>query len=238
MPIMRPPLHARRIEAMLRRLLACGAESVLDLGCERGLLLAELLREPRFARVAGVDISPRALVEVADCLRADLDERDGRLTLIRGSFTERDDRLIGFDAATLVETIEHVDPRRLSEVERMVFDHCRPATVLITTPNRDFNALFHRPDGILRHRGHRFEWSRAKFAGWAGGVAARNGYRVELDGVGAPHPAYGPPTQLAHFTRIEPAAATDLQAAPRAPAGSVLRQGGGRDAGWGRTRSW
>lgn len=192
-------LHLRRIEETIDRLRASGAESVLDLGCGSGRLLVRLLREPQFRRVAGLDICPRSLSQAADSLRAERDQHDGRLQLIHGSFTEPDDRLRGFDAAVMVETIEHLDPRRLSEVERTVFQHWRPKTVVITTPNRDFNTLFQRDARILRHRDHRFEWSREKFARWAGGVAERNGYHVTFDGIGQEHPAFGCPTQVAEF---------------------------------------
>ncbi|WP_169978249.1 methyltransferase domain-containing protein [Tautonia rosea] len=198
---MRRSLHITRIEETIDRLRASGATSVLDLGCGSGRLLVRLLREPQFRRVAGLDHCRRSLSQAADALREELEPGRGRLELIHGSFTEPDDRLCGFDAAVMVETIEHLDPRRLSELERTVFRHWRPKTVVMTTPNRDFNALFDRDTRILRHRDHRFEWSRAKFAHWAGGVAQRNGYRVAFDGIGQEHPAFGSPTQLAEFSR-------------------------------------
>lgn len=196
-------LHTRRIEVMLKRLLEHRVESVLDLGCGSGLLLARLIQEAQFTRIAGVDTSLRALTLAADSLRLELGVQDGRLTLIQGSFTEPDEQLSGFDAAALVETIEHIDPRQLSMVERTVFRHYRPRIVLISTPNRDYNALFDRPSKTLRHREHRFEWSRAKFSGWATGVANRNGYHVLFEGIGDPDPSFGSPTQMAEFTRIE-----------------------------------
>jgi 3' terminal RNA ribose 2'-O-methyltransferase Hen1 len=199
---MRTSLHRDRLEVTLRRLVESRAESVVDLGCGRGLLLALLLREPQFRRVVGVDVCRRALGLASEALRDELEGGPGRLELVHGSFTDPDDRLGGIDAAALVETIEHVDPSRLSEVERTVFRHYRPGTVVITTPNRDYNALFDRPSGDFRHRDHRFEWSREKFSKWAGGVADRNGYRVSFEGIGPPEPGLGSPTQMALFSRI------------------------------------
>lgn len=196
-------LHRQRLEVMLERIRASRARSVLDLGCGNGELLTRLFQDDQFTRIAGVDTSLRALSFAADALHQELADQSGRLTLIHGSFTEPDDQLRGFDAAALVETIEHIDPRQLSMVERTVFRHYRPRIVLISTPNRDYNALFDRPSKTLRHREHQFEWSRAKFSGWATGVANRNGYRVTFEGIGDADPSFGSPTQMAEFTRIE-----------------------------------
>jgi hypothetical protein len=97
---------------------------------------------------------------------------------------------------------EHLDPPRLGAFERALFAHARPGTVVVTTPNVEYNALFPTlPAGHLRHRDHRFEWTRAEFAAWAGGVAARHGYRVEHAGIGPEDAERGAPTQMAVFSR-------------------------------------
>jgi small RNA 2'-O-methyltransferase len=190
-------LHEERIEAVMRALLASGARSVLDLGCGPGVLLARLAREPQLERIVGLDVSAEALAAAAQALG----KARGRVTLLHGSFARPDPRLAGFDAAALVETIEHINPDRLSSVERAVFGSFRPRTVVVTTPNLEYNVLYGLPDGRLRHRDHRFEWSRAKLEAWAGGVAGRNGYRVAFAAIGDPHPTLGGSTQMATFRR-------------------------------------
>jgi 3' terminal RNA ribose 2'-O-methyltransferase Hen1 len=130
-----------------------------------------------------------------------------RIELLQGSLVYGDDRLRGFDAAAVVEVIEHLDAERLPAFEAALFHHARPATVIVTTPNREFNATFaNLAPGALRHPDHRFEWTRAEFRHWADSVALAHGYTVRIDGIGANDPSYGPPTQVAIFTRTEEAA--------------------------------
>ena len=90
-----------------------------------------------------------------------------------------------------------------------MFGHARPRTVLLTTPNAEYNVRYERlRDGGFRHPDHRFEWSRAELAEWAQAVADRYGYSVRFAGIGEGDPELGSPTQLAVFTRIEPAHST------------------------------
>src|SRR5205807_5748078 len=125
-----------------------------------------------------------------------------RLQLIQGALTYRDRRLQGYDAAAVVEVIEHLDPPRLAAFERVLFEFARPGTVVLTTPNVEYNVRFESlPAGRLRHRDHRFEWTRAQFRSWAEGVAQRFGYAVTFVPVGPEDPALGAPTQMAGFTR-------------------------------------
>jgi 3' terminal RNA ribose 2'-O-methyltransferase Hen1 len=204
-----PALHELRIAAVLDVITASRARSVLDLGCGSGKLLAELLKQQGLERVAGLDVSHRALQIAARRLGLDQmapRQRD-RVELLHGALTYRDARIRGFDAAALVEVIEHLDLPRLSALERGLFGYARPGTVVVTTPNAEYNALF---DGLapgrLRHADHRFEWTRSQFAGWAEQVAARHGYRTELSGIGPEGTAadgtkLGCPSQLAVFRR-------------------------------------
>jgi 3' terminal RNA ribose 2'-O-methyltransferase Hen1 len=196
-----PGLQDERLEAITGALLAAGAESVLDLGCGPGDLLLRLAGERSIRRVVGVDLSIEALDSAAQRLRDSAPDARGSVELLHASFTEPDARLAGFDAAVLMETIEHIAPERLSRVEQAVFGVCRPSRVLVSTPNREWNDLLGVPSGRFRHPDHRFEWSRARFATWARGVAGRNGYRVAFQGIGASHPLLGCPTQMAVFTR-------------------------------------
>lgn len=199
-PVRRQPLAAQRRAAV--RAAIAGAGTVLDLGCGSGALLAELLEDPRHRRIVGADVSTRALALAERRLRLDrLPERQrDRVALWQTALTYRDDRLRGFDAAVLMEVIEHVDPPRLPALVDAVFGHAQPEQVVVTTPNVEYNEKYPGLTG-LRHPDHRFEWSRATFADWAGTVAVDNDYRVELRGVGEADPVVGAPTQLALFRR-------------------------------------
>jgi SAM-dependent methyltransferase len=199
----RPPtLNQQRLDAVVRELLATGAESVLDLGCSTGNLLRRLLAERPFARIVGLDVSYRALEVAADRLRLDrLPERQRqRIQLLQGSLGYRDARLAGFDAAAVVEVIEHLDPFRLAAFERVLFEFAKPKTVVVTTPNVEYNVRFPTLEaGRFRHRDHRFEWTREQFQAWATAAAGRFGYTVRFEPVGPNDPEVGPPTQMAVF---------------------------------------
>jgi 3' terminal RNA ribose 2'-O-methyltransferase Hen1 len=197
-------LDDQRVGAVVAALKARGARSVVDLGCGEGKLLRALLKEPAFERVVGMDVAHRALERAADRLRLESlpEKQRSRVALLHGSLLYRDKRISGFDAAALVEVIEHLDPPRLRAFERVVFEFARPGTVVITTPNAEYNVHFvGLANGTMRHKDHRFEWSRAEFQSWARGVADRHGYGVKTLGVGADDPNTGPPTQMAIFER-------------------------------------
>jgi 3' terminal RNA ribose 2'-O-methyltransferase Hen1 len=193
--------HGLRLDTVLQELLRCGARSVLDLGCGGGELLLRLAREAQFRRIVGMDISADVLRAARELLQAEPGALAQRVELVEASFAEPDARFAGFDAAALVETIEHIDAHRLSSVERAVFGSFRPATVVITTPNSEYNPIHGAPAGSFRHPDHRFEWPRAKFRGWARGVAGRNGYRAAFGDIGEPDPDLGSPTQMAVLSR-------------------------------------
>ncbi|MGH3234302.1 MAG: methyltransferase, partial [Streptosporangiaceae bacterium] len=194
----------QRREAILAVLRASGAQKVGDLGCGAGALTRDLLGDKQIEHTTAVDVSARALELAARHLKLDqmpAGQRE-RLTIFRSSLTYRDDRLAGLDAAVLMEVIEHLDPERIPALERAVFGFAAPATVVVTTPNAEYNVHFETLQaGALRHRDHRFEWTRAQFRGWAGRVADHHGYRVRFLPVGPEHPDDGPPTQLAVFSR-------------------------------------
>jgi small RNA 2'-O-methyltransferase len=192
-------LHEERLDSVVSALLRRGAATVLDLGCGSGALLRRLAERERFTRIVGLDSSPEALAEARRLLTPLGTPGDGRVSLVQGSFLTVESLHAGFDATTLVETIEHVEPGQLSAVEKVVFAKLRPATVVITTPNVEYNVLYGLASGELRHRDHRFEWSRSRFRSWAVGVAERHGYRAVLEGIGRPHPWLGSPTQMGVF---------------------------------------
>ncbi|MEV6161969.1 3' terminal RNA ribose 2'-O-methyltransferase Hen1 [Streptomyces sp. NPDC052052] len=197
------PLAVQRRTAILTALRAAGASRVLDLGCGQGQLVQELLKGVGFTEIVGVDVSMRALTLASRRLKLDrMGERQaGRVTLQQGSLTYTDKRLKGYDAAVLSEVIEHLDLPRLPALEYAVFGSARPRTVIVTTPNVEYNVRWESlPAGQVRHGDHRFEWTRAEFQGWAREVAQRHGYEVDFVQVGPEDPEVGPPTQMAVFT--------------------------------------
>lgn len=197
-------LHEQRIGAVVATLRQAGARSVLDLGCGEGKLLQALLRDKQFERILGVDVSWRTLERARDKLRFERlpDEQRKRISLEQGSLLYRDERLAGWDAAAVVEVIEHLDAPRLEAFEQVVFGAARPRTVVVTTPNVEYNVRFATlPAGRFRHADHRFEWSRAEFEAWAARVAAEHGYAARFVPIGPPDPEVGPPSQMAVFSR-------------------------------------
>jgi 3' terminal RNA ribose 2'-O-methyltransferase Hen1 len=198
------PLAEQRRGAVLAAIRASGARTVGDLGCGEGALVRELLAERGIDKVVAVDVSARALQIAGRKLRLDKmsEPQRARLRIFQSALTYRDDRLAGLDAAVLMEVIEHVDPPRLDALQRSVFGHAAPKTVIVTTPNVEHNVRFETlPAGTLRHRDHRFEWTRAEFGSWAEAVAASYGYAVRFLAVGTDDPEVGPPTQLAIFSQ-------------------------------------
>ncbi|MCT9009426.1 3' terminal RNA ribose 2'-O-methyltransferase Hen1 [Streptomyces rhizosphaerihabitans] len=197
------PLAVLRRDAILAALHACGASRVLDLGCGQGQLVQALLKDTRFTEIVGVDVSMRALTIASRRLKLDrMGERQAaRVRLVQGSLAYTDRRLKGYDAAVLSEVIEHLDLPRLPALEYAVFGSARPRTVLVTTPNVEYNVRWETlPAGHSRHGDHRFEWTREEFRAWARTVAERHGYDVEFTPVGLDDPEVGPPTQMAAFT--------------------------------------
>ncbi|HTS11402.1 MAG TPA: 3' terminal RNA ribose 2'-O-methyltransferase Hen1 [Candidatus Limnocylindrales bacterium] len=195
-------LAEQRIGAVIAALRGSGAKRVIDLGCGEGKLLRELMKEKELTEIVGMDVSHRALEIASQKLRLDdlPTKQQGRIRLIHGSLTYRDERLSGYDAATVVEVIEHQDPPRLAAFERVLFEFARPRTIVVTTPNVEYNVKFETlPAGRMRHKDHRFEWTRAEFQSWARAIAERFHYSVRFLPVGPEDPTLGGPTQMAIF---------------------------------------
>jgi len=197
-------LNQRRGAAVIDVLKNAGAQRVLDLGCGEGRLLQVLLRDKTFQRLVGVDVAHRALQIAQKRLEVDRlpEAQRQRIELFQGALTYRDKRLEGFDAACAVEVIEHLELSRLPAFERVVFEFARPATVVITTPNVEYNRVFKDlPAGQFRHSDHRFEWTRLEFQQWARNVSERFGYSVRFLGIGDEASSVGCPTQMGVFSR-------------------------------------
>ena len=197
-------LHEQRLATVLAVLKGSGASRVLDLGCGEGKLLRMLLAEQQFTEIVGSDVSYRALETAKERLHLDRmpPKQRGRIRLLHGSLMYRDSRITGYDAAAVVEVIEHLDAARLAAFERVVFEFARPATVVVTTPNAEYNVTWESlPAGQFRHKDHRFEWTREQFREWSTRVATKTGYDVRFAPIGPEDVLHGAPTQMAVFTR-------------------------------------
>jgi 3' terminal RNA ribose 2'-O-methyltransferase Hen1 len=196
-----PNLNTRRLEAVMAALRESGAASVMDLGCGAGNLLRLLVKEKTFTRIAGTDVSPAALRYAAE--RLNLERLGGdRISLFQSSLTYRDKRFSGYDAAAVVEVMEHLDESRLVAFAAVLFGEARPATIVLTTPNREYNANYPNLSANgLRHSDHRFEWTRGRFRAWAGQTAQSYGYTVRYEDIGEKDAERGGPTQMGVFTR-------------------------------------
>lgn len=196
-------IHDLRLMAARDILVQSGAKRVADLGCGEGRLIKLLLPEKQFDYILGMDVSYRSLEIAKDRLKLErMPERQAqRIRLIHGSLTYRDKRLEGFDAAALVEVIEHLDEPRLAALETSVFEYARPVTVVVTTPNADYNIKFaDHEEGKMRHNDHRFEWTRTQFAEWGNRIATEHGYTVSYYPIGEVDEQVGALSQMAVFT--------------------------------------
>ena len=196
-------LWQQRMGAVVAVLRSVGAHRVVDLGCGEGKLLRALLDEKSITEIVGMDVSYRSLEIASQRLRLDRlpPKQKERLKLIQGSLMYRDKRLEGYDAATVIEVIEHLDAPRLAAFERVVFQATRPKTVIVTTPNAEYNVKFETlPAGQFRHKDHRFEWTREQFQAWSVRIAERFGYKARFLPIGEEDDQLGAPTQMGVFS--------------------------------------
>jgi 3' terminal RNA ribose 2'-O-methyltransferase Hen1 len=198
-------LHEQRMGTVLSVLRSLGTKRILDLGCGEGKLLRYLLADPQFEFLLGIDVSWRSLEIARERLKLEElpEKQKSRIDLVQGSLMYRDKRFSGFDAAAVIEVIEHLDAPRLSAFERVLFEFAHPAHAVVTTPNAEYNTIFQTlPAGQFRHRDHRFEWTRGEFEQWGRTMAERYRYEVRFHPIGPEDPRHGAPTQMAIFTNI------------------------------------
>jgi SAM-dependent methyltransferase len=202
-PQLSATLHRLRTDVVRNLVLASGARSVVDLGCGTGALVIELALEPQIRHVLGIEPDRRAMRRLHAGLARRLQPAERRkVDTLVGLATNADPRTRGFDVALAVEVVEHLDPGRLDEFADAVFRTARPSLVVLTTPNREYNAVWKSlADGGLRIADHQFEWTRAEAAEWAEAQATRHGYRWTTAEIGPAHPEHGAPSQLLAFQR-------------------------------------
>lgn len=198
------PLNTLRLNTVRDAVLASGAFTVIDLGCGECRLTSLLLNEPQIKQVTACDVSVAVLEKAAKRLRLDRMQpfRKNKLTIMQASLTYKDKRFEGFDCACVIEVIEHIEPMRIPAFERVLFEFAAPRTVILTTPNKEYNTNYEAmQENTLRHGDHRFEWTRAEFAEWTKHICERFGYRCEITGIGSYDEACGNPTQMGVFTK-------------------------------------
>jgi 3' terminal RNA ribose 2'-O-methyltransferase Hen1 len=201
-------LHQQRLDSVIEAVRAANATSLVDLGCGEGRLLTLALKERGLKRILGIDVATSSLSRARRYLHLDdmPPAQRERIEVVQGSLLYRDKRLEGFDVAALVEVVEHLDPPRLGAMERVVFAHARPRRVIVTTPNREYNAHWEALGAEkLRHRDHRFEWTRAECQEWAGRVGKQFGYSAEWREIGPADESLGAPSQVVIFDRQDDA---------------------------------
>ncbi len=196
-------MHDKRIKLVAEKIIASGAERVLDLGCGEGKLIRQLIKEKQFSEIAGMDVLYSELIKAKERLRYEEMppiQRE-RINLFQGSLTYKDKRLEGYAAAAVVEVIEHLDLSRLKVFERVLFEFAKPKTVVLTTPNQEFNVMWDKLDAIdMRHDDHRFEWTRKQFVEWTNKIGEMYNYKVEIFSIGDEVENIGAPSQMAIFT--------------------------------------
>ena len=205
-----------------------GASACSTSAAARASCCSALLREPPVhARSSASTSRPRA----RDRERAPAPRPHGttrqreRIQLLQGALTYRDARLAGFDAAALVEVIEHLDPPRLRgvrarrlrarrpghgrrddaerRVQRALRDACRPAASATATTASSGRAPSSRAWAERRRRDARLRSAR-------------------ICRSGPDDPVVGPPTQMAMFTPMtaarSPSSSLVVLVGPPAPA--------------------
>jgi 3' terminal RNA ribose 2'-O-methyltransferase Hen1 len=196
-------LNQLRMNAVASVVETLRASSLIDLGCGDGKLLRQLLPLQALSRLTGVDASHRVLEIARE--RFDLGRLpmhlQAKLSLLHGSLVYRDARFSGYDVATVIEVIEHLDSARLGTFTRVLFEFAHPRAIVMTTPNSEYNARFPTlAPGQLRHPDHRFEWTRGEFVQWSKAQAKQFGYQVRFDAIGEADAVLGSATQMAVFT--------------------------------------
>ncbi|XP_053549800.1 small RNA 2'-O-methyltransferase [Bombina bombina] len=204
-----PPLYKQRYQFVRTYVDTYKPQKVADLGCGECSLLCSLKFWDCVELLVGLDIDEDVLRSKMNILSPlvthylEPRKRSLTVTLYKGSVTQKDPALLGFDLITCIELIEHLQEDDLEKLQDVIFGFLAPRSVVISTPNAEFNPLLPNLTSF-RHPDHKFEWTREQFQSWATAVSQRYNYSVEFSGVGRP-PAgsedVGFCSQIGVFTR-------------------------------------
>ncbi|PYF06198.1 3' terminal RNA ribose 2'-O-methyltransferase Hen1 [Ureibacillus chungkukjangi] len=178
-------------------------ETVVDLGSGEGKLSEKLGFIDGVKEILAVEPSESATLKALKRFeKAAQDKNFVKPRQIFGSLFYYDERLKGKDVLILCEVIEHIDEYRLPKIIQTILQDYRPRTLIITTPNQEYNEVYGM-GGDYRHPDHRFEWTREEFQTWCKTQNENHEYNIAFDGIGEEHELHGYPTQMCLFTRKE-----------------------------------
>ncbi|XP_021179971.2 small RNA 2'-O-methyltransferase [Fundulus heteroclitus] len=211
-PVFSPSLHKQRHQFVMDFVTKHKPKKVADMGCGECKLLKQLKFQRNIELLVGVDVNGAKIKKEmyglaplsTDYLQPTYEQL--HIELYQGSVTQRDARLRGFDLVASIELIEHLPLTDVEHFSSVLFGYMSPASVIVSTPNSEFNKLLPGLTGF-RNSDHKFEWNRSEFRSWALKVCWDYGYEVEFTGVGeAPHnqrESVGFCTQIGVFHRVQ-----------------------------------
>ena len=179
-------------------------ESIIDFGCGSGMMLGLLVNFELVKHIIAIDQHEFWLEELVDLLNVtDRDIQYPRkvplsIEVYKGNLLEFDARLVNKDILMSIEVVEHLQIKDVPLYTSLIFKIYRPLTVVISTPNFDFNTMMEWDR--LRNPDHKFEWTKAEFIKWCSDICNTHGYRYEWIGCGLKNDIYA--TQFAVFTKV------------------------------------
>ncbi|WIM41190.1 3' terminal RNA ribose 2'-O-methyltransferase Hen1 [Paenibacillus sp. PK4536] len=178
-------------------------KQIVDFGAGEGKLSVRLGEIEGVEQIWAVEPSMQSQLRAIDRF-AKLEGRTDYVipVVTTGSLFYRDERWVDQDVIILCEVIEHINEVRLPQVIHTLFTDYRPQTLIMTTPNREYNEVYQMGKDEIRHTDHRFEWTRAELEQYCTQWIQDRPYTFTLSGIGEKHEQYGQPTQMVVFHRI------------------------------------
>lgn len=178
-------------------------ETIVDLGAGEGRLSVQLGFLEGVKEILSIEPSNKSRLQAIGRFEQVI-AKEGYVQpqSLAGSLFYFDNRLQNKDIIILCEVIEHISEERLPKIFDTILNDYRPKTLIVTTPNQEYNVLYDL-DVEMRHDDHRFEWTRAEFVHNVKDWSQKYPYQVSIQGIGEEHPQYGHPTQMVIFRREE-----------------------------------